>query len=220
MDDRTAFPQENEREILDELQQAQLLPGLGYYLDVGAGWPLEGSNTYFLYQRGWRGLLVEPLSDTWWSTLRYRPGDWLYPIAASNRTGNAVLRVCEHCSSLEPDWPIQETRSPLIEVAPLSFILNEFPTIRDGCHLCSIDVEGHEKQVLEGIDFQTFRPLVFIVEALKFSPALGYDAGGAPILPVREELWPQWEPILLEAGYRFYKKTTTGLNRFYLRSDL
>jgi len=32
----------------------------GFYVDVGAYDPLEGSNTYKLYQRGWRGLTIEP----------------------------------------------------------------------------------------------------------------------------------------------------------------
>src|SRR4051812_41063504 len=33
------------------------------YLDVGAGDPVEGSNTYLFYERGCRGVLVEPNPD-------------------------------------------------------------------------------------------------------------------------------------------------------------
>ena len=43
-----------EDEILREF-----LPGGGTYVDIGAGEPVQCSNTWAFYERGWRGLLVE-----------------------------------------------------------------------------------------------------------------------------------------------------------------
>ena len=34
----------------------------GFYLDIGAGRPIKGSNTYFLYIRGWAGVCIEPIT--------------------------------------------------------------------------------------------------------------------------------------------------------------
>jgi hypothetical protein len=43
---------------------AELCPEpTGVYVDVGAGDPVSCSNTFQLWRRGWRGLLIEPRKD-------------------------------------------------------------------------------------------------------------------------------------------------------------
>jgi len=32
----------------------------GKYIDIGAGYPIEISNTFMLYEKGWSGLCIEP----------------------------------------------------------------------------------------------------------------------------------------------------------------
>jgi hypothetical protein len=34
----------------------------GFYVDIGSGDPVRGSNTFKLYKKGWRGTLIDPLS--------------------------------------------------------------------------------------------------------------------------------------------------------------
>ena len=74
-------------------------------------------------------------------------------------------------------------------------------------HWLKIDVEGHERAVLEGWDANTLRPWVIVVEAtLPNAPTSNYA---------------EWEPIVLEAGYTCVYDD--GLNRFYIepqRQDL
>ena len=94
----------------------------------------------------------------------------------------------------------------IVDLLPTSEILAMFSGIRNECHLCSIDVEGHEKAVLEGIDFDTFRPQVFLVESLKYDP-----------IKSTEELYHEWEPILLQQGYQFRYSTRDKVNRVYVR---
>jgi hypothetical protein len=36
---------------------------LGSYIDVGAGAPVRGSNTYLFYERGWRGITIDPIKS-------------------------------------------------------------------------------------------------------------------------------------------------------------
>lgn len=50
---------------------------IGRHIDIGAGHPTQGSNTYGLYLRGWRGLLVEPLARFQPDIQRLRPEDSL-----------------------------------------------------------------------------------------------------------------------------------------------
>ena len=46
----------------------------GRYLDVGASHPIIGSNTYFLYVRGWDGVAIEPIESyrKIWHVIRKR----------------------------------------------------------------------------------------------------------------------------------------------------
>ncbi len=172
------------------------------YVDVGAGYPDSSSNTWRFYQEGWEGLLIEPLPTFWYGLLRHRPRDRLLPIALSNVKGFARLRACEACSSLRPDWSIAEHAEILVETDTLSAVLAGYADIRDRCQLCSLDVEGWERQVLEGVDWATFHPAIFIVEYRKFeADRLGDD------------LCQEWEPILLSHGYR--RVGATSMNYLY-----
>ena len=45
----------------DEILAGLLPEEFGVYVDIGAFDPVECSNTWQFYKRGWRGLLVEPL---------------------------------------------------------------------------------------------------------------------------------------------------------------
>ena len=68
-------------------------------------------------------------------------------------------------------------------------------------HFLKIDVEGFEKQVLEGYDFH-IRPWVICMESTKPNTEIPcYD---------------EWEYILLEHGYVL--KEAHGINRFYVDS--
>jgi hypothetical protein len=53
------------------------LPGItrGTYVDVGANDPVEYSNTYAFYKKGWQGLLVEPNPDRTELLRVFRPRD-------------------------------------------------------------------------------------------------------------------------------------------------
>lgn len=184
-----------------------LLPGNlqdATYVDVGAADPVECSNTYAFYEEGWRGLLVEPVPTFWYNLLRCRPRDHLMPIAASNCTGVGRLRLCGPCSSLRPDWDIATHAECLVHVDTLANILADHADIRDRCQLCSIDVEGHERQVLEGIDWATFHPAVFVIEYRRFAEN---DPGNA------EDLSGEWEPLLQQQGYT--RAAETPMNYIY-----
>src|SRR5262249_54923074 len=68
--------------------------------------------------------------------------------------------------------------------------------------LLSIDVEGMEKEVLDGTPFELWHPRVMIVESTL----------PRPFFPSHES----WEPMLLDQGYRLH--TAVHVNRIYVRS--
>lgn len=202
--------EENEDELLRELLP---FPD-GCYVSVGEHYPTCGSTTWNLYRRGWRGLLIEPLPEMWYPILSQRMGDYLVPCAVARENGYALMRLAGPCSTLDPTWPVETSNTMTVMTRPLRDILHAFPDIRRRCDLCCVDVEGLEPEVLASIDFQTFRPSVFLVEAMEYAP-LNPDG----TIPPRRERWPDWEPILLEQGYRFHGQSTTGVNRLYVHQD-
>ena len=177
----------------------------GLYVDIGANQPWLHSNTAQYYKNGWSGLLVEVNPTLCELLIDERPNDLVYQCAASNRNGIATLKLdtseFSSLSSLQPDWHIENYTEIQVNVELTSTILDKYCDIRDNALLCSIDVEGHEKSVLQGIDFSCFRPKVFIIESI------GHKTG--------KQLWKEWEPILVDNGYTFNTKTRNGLNRIY-----
>ena len=70
-------------------------------------------------------------------------------------------------------------------------------------HFLKIDVEGAEGAVIQGADFNAFRPWIVLAEAT------------VPLSQVANHA--AWEPILIAADYRFV--WFDGLNRFYLAQE-
>src|SRR5689334_2098633 len=53
----------------------------GFFLDVGANDPQNGSQTWVLEQQGWRGILVEPLPELCERLRQARPKSKVFQIA-------------------------------------------------------------------------------------------------------------------------------------------
>jgi FkbM family methyltransferase len=194
----------------DELLATLLPEPFGLYMDIGAGHPVECSNTWQFYRRGWCGILVEPLAECWYALLRQRPRDRLYPVACLDKPGVATLRVSGSVSSLQPDWPIEEEKEQrVVEVeSVLSIIEAASPQGYLPIDLLSIDVEGSERAVLEGIPWDRFgfRPKVIVIEFIRYNPEyIGPDVSG------------EWEHILTANGYVNFGTSTTQTNKIYTR---
>src|SRR5438270_228594 len=59
----------------------------GFYVDVGAGSPVIHSVTNHFYERGWRGINIEPL-ELWQRQLaKARPRDINLPVGLSDESG-------------------------------------------------------------------------------------------------------------------------------------
>jgi len=181
----------------------------GFYVDVGAADPDEDSVTRAFYDRGWRGINVEPVADLAARLRDARPRDVTLAVAAGDRDGRITLHVVDGTGlstteddaaraaaaggfgSRALDVPLRTLRGILVEHAP--------PTI----HFLKIDVEGAERAVLAGCDFDLFRPWIILVEAT------------APMTDV--PVHASWEGILTRARYRHV--WFDGLNRFYVAEE-
>jgi FkbM family methyltransferase len=183
----------------------------GFYIDVGANDPEQHSVTKLFYDHGWRGINIEP-SNHWYERLvAERPRDINVHAAASDKPGRLTLYdhpegglgtlVEAFADRHVQDFDIPK-RGVEIEAVTLTQLCEEYAPAQ--IHFLKIDVEGHEEQVIRGMDFARYRPWILCVEATE------------PMRP-SAHTHEAWDPLLISAGYRFV--LFDGLNRWYLAEE-
>jgi FkbM family methyltransferase len=153
----------------------QLAPASLVYVDVGCFHPVHFSNTLLLHKRGWRGVNVDLNAARIAEFQRLRAGD--YNVIAAVSSEERELSVAEYAAGLtdrlvEPD---QQSVTSLIGEAPtgtrpvrtktLDGILQSCPWPVPGIGYLNIDCEGHDLEVLKGLDLARYRPAVITIEA-------------------------------------------------------
>lgn len=191
---------------MEDVILASILKGVrnGFYVDVGANSPDIYSVTKLFYENGWSGINIEPLPDVFNELCAKRERDINLNVGIGNAPGIMTLHIDNMCSTLSDavvaDNHIENNPTLQVEVRTLADVLNEVKP--EQIHFVKIDVEGFEKQVLEGMDWN-YRPWAFCIESTKPNT----------VIPCYEE----WEYILLEHGYIL--KEEHGINRFYIDSE-
>lgn len=193
----------------------------GFYIDVGANDPVLYSVTKHFYDLGWNGINVEPSAHYYNKLVAARPRDVNVNVAVSSTPGTLTLHeyppelgglstLSEEDAARHAAGGLQGTPRAVPVMTLAELCAAHAP---DTIDFLSVDVEGHEREVLLGADWQRWRPRIVVVEATE--PA-GMDAAGDTprlLVPTHD----RWEPILLGAGYGF--ATFDGLNRYYVRSE-
>ncbi|MFP5502336.1 MAG: FkbM family methyltransferase [Candidatus Sericytochromatia bacterium] len=182
----------------------------GFYLDVGAWSPDEDSITKAFYERGWRGVNVEPNLDWHRALNEKRPEDVNLAVAVSDAPGEATFHFFANLGLSTMDEDVARmhmaegwTAEPgTVTVTTLDRIWAEHVGDRE-VHFLKVDVEGLEERVLRGNDWTRRRPWIVVVESTR------------PMSQI--ESHEAWEPILTGAGYGFAYQD--GLNRFYVAEE-
>jgi FkbM family methyltransferase len=172
----------------------------GYFVEIGANQPKNLSQTFDLEQKGWTGVLIEPQPDLAEELRRQRSAK-VYAEACSSR-GNAGARLTLHLagghSSFNKSLNLAEIKphgAIEVPVRTLDQILTDagIPHI----DFISIDVEGHELEVLDGFDLARWRPRLILIEDLLLHLRLHRS--------------------LTRRGYRWLRRT--GMNNWYVPAD-
>jgi FkbM family methyltransferase len=143
-------------------------PRHGYFVEVGANEPRARSQTFHLEQAGWTGVLIEPQPELA-GLLRANRSAKVYAVACSSpeNAGRALaLHVAGPLSSLDRERMAPGAAPERVIAVPaktLDSVLEDADAPPDFDFL-SIDVEGHELEVLRGFTFARWRPRLILLE--------------------------------------------------------
>jgi len=183
----------------------------GIFCDVGGNHPLNINNTRYFEELGWNGYVFEPLPYMKPLWEKHRKAKF-FPFGVSDKNDKLTFSIVKNVSGWEDMLSfVKETRDEdygyeteeiTIEVKPLKEVFEK----ENITHIdyMSIDVEGHELNVLKGIDFYKVRINVLTIENnyLK-NPIYGDDR-------IRE--------IMFENGYIFWGRIV-GLDDIFVHKE-
>lgn len=181
----------------------------GCYIDLGAQDPIVDSVSLAFYERGWRGLHVEPVPFFADKIRAARPDEELIQSAVGRARGPIDFYEIENTGMSTSDRETAQqhkmngfiSKPMKVDCLPLSEVLEPF--VGREVHWLKMDIEGMEQHAIESWHPSPVRPWVVLVESTE------------PNLP--EPNHHKWESQLLALGYEFVY--FDGLNRFYLSED-
>jgi FkbM family methyltransferase len=167
---------------LDARLRPYLVRRRGTFVELGAFDGLDQSNTaWFEANRGWRGILIEPIPELFERCVRNRPLATVVNCACVSSTYDrstvemiysglmSIVRGARSSDQADEDWTALgeelqqlERYSCTVPARTLSSVLEDHGL--QNIDLLSLDVEGYELEVLQGLDFERFRPHHVLVE--------------------------------------------------------
>lgn len=149
----------------------------GFYVDVGCHHPRRGSNTFSLYKRGWRGILVDMEKTKVMAARLARRKDTVVQAAVSDTVEFAkIYSPNDFSTNATINLEVAKADSEYKEVGAvttttLTEILNRY-SCPGKFDLLNVDCEGNDLKVLLGLDLVTYSPRVICVEIWEASSGL------------------------------------------------
>lgn len=169
------------------------------WIDIGANDPVSLSVTKFFSLWGGTGINVEPQKSYIDLLDKDIPFDINVMVGISNKEGEMTLYGDSTGASFERKSDTDVKISTLVPVITLTMLCDKYLNKNDVIHFLKIDVEGWEKQCLEGMNFKKYRPIIVCMEST--------------IPNTNTSSFHDWESILLMNDYVFLGEG--GINRYY-----
>ena len=166
------------------------------YIDIGCHDPTIRSNSYYFYLRGWRGICIDPNPIFINAYSKYRPNDVFINCGVSDKIGE--LDYFMHSDKYSDLNTFNSTNvndiyfrnKVTVEVNTLEKILDKVLFEKQkSIGFLSIDVEGHDLNVLKSNNWDKYRPSIVLIE---FVGSMS-DVYKSPIYEYLNEL--AYEPI-------------------------
>ncbi len=146
----------------------------GFYIDIGCYHPKTYSNTYFFYQKGWKGLNIDANPTTIQKFKKFRKRDINLNVGMGNE--NAVMKfyLCDAPAMNTFSEEVLKERmeknlvklvgEKQIQVRKLAEVLDEYLPKNQRIDFMDIDVEGFDLEVLQSNNWEKYRPTIILVE--------------------------------------------------------
>jgi FkbM family methyltransferase len=182
----------------------------GHYIDLGAAHPELDSVSKALYERGWRGVHVEPVAEYAALLRQQRKDEIVLEAAVAESSGTRTLHVSPdtglstfssryaerhaagHNFKFERRTVRTVTLTQVFELAPFK-----------ETHWLKIDVEGAEAAAIAGWDAERYRPWLVLVEATEPLSQADASLGWRDLMTGR-----RYEPVYFD-----------GLNLWFVRHE-
>ena len=192
---------------------------IGFYVDVGAEDPIEGSVTKHFYEQGWRGINIEPVPSFFNKIINDRPLDINLQCVASDQD-NHTLQLCiaEGTGLSTVEIERQQALQHAYNVHAIEVQCKRLTTILEAnakqrIDFLKIDVEGHELAVIRGLDLAKYHPRVILIETTL--PLI--HPGGRVDMTMRPVTAPDYNAInqlIIASGYQ--NVYFDGLNTWWI----
>lgn len=169
---QSSYSQDSEDEILEKIFYNK---SEGFFIDIGAFHPMQYSNTYKFYLKGWTGVNVDPRPGIMIEFNEIRPRDINLNIGISEFKGEIDFYVFDQPAVSTFQKEVAFGRNKIngfkllniekVKVEPLIELFNKYVKDRK-IDFLNIDVEGYEINILKQNDWNKFRPKVVICEML------------------------------------------------------
>ena len=181
----------------------------GSYIDIGAWEPERDSVSKAFYDKGWRGVHVEPVPFYAEKLRQARPDEVIVEAVIGLGGGTTEITVIAETglstgkaaiADLHRTLPYTQAMI-LVPKIPLSELFDVHAL--GEVHWLKIDVEGMEEEVLQSWQGHPARPWVLVLEST------------LPNKPIQNHY--VWESEVLARGYQYVY--FDGLNRFYVHKN-
>jgi FkbM family methyltransferase len=193
-----SFSQLGEDTIVQHIiNENKLTPSEGIFIDAGAFDPINLSNTYALYLMGWRGINIDPNTE---SIIRFdsiRNDDININALLSDKEKEVYYNYYENAPTNKIASSKDELnifgqlpiKTEVLHTTTLNNILKKNTRFKNKeIHFLNIDCEGEDLNVLKGIDLKLYQPKIICIEA--------HDENNANLIC----------PYLIQYGYYLHSK--------------
>jgi FkbM family methyltransferase len=144
----------------------------GLYVDIGCNCPIQKSNTFKLYLKGWSGICVDGNENLIRQFRKIRKRDICLQEIVSDQERDVIFYqddLNHELSSVDPEIgkDLREGSAGFKEISTRSTTLAKILEKHAGSRkidLLCVDVENHDLEVLKGNDFKRFRPEIICAE--------------------------------------------------------
>ena len=147
----------------------------GIYIDVGCNHPIYSNNTYLLNRKGWHGINIDIDEKSINLFNLFRKNDLNINLAVSSKqTELEYINFHEKSpiNKIKTDFnknlhPLEKIKK--IKSDTLDSIIENSKYKDKKIDFVSIDVEGHEIEVIKGFNLKKYKPSIIVIEYLDTS---------------------------------------------------